>query len=212
MECFLCDREWTLQLMDAEDREVMVCEHCAKDLLNGSSNHIDRGPRFIMYKWVIYASTNPNVITCRWCWAPVHKEQAAMQDWRCIWCTANSLYLKRKWVEAEWHYCTECGAIHRHWMCPTGLGDDINTNTYLSFQVGNENKAWNPKWDSLNKSSYVKKIWQFQTERELRASDIDLLEKFYHHWKKFSHYYTREPINIEWEVSYYNYQIMFHLL
>lgn len=200
MKCFLCDREWTIKFMDWNDVETSLCPECAKKLLNNNN--------CIIYKWVVYSNTNPNITICNGCWAFVHREQAAIQGWRCVMCAASRFYLKKKWIEAEWHYCPDCWAIHQHWICPTWMTDEVKTSNYLSFQIGNENKSWHPKWESLNKSSYVKKIWQFQTERELRESDVELLEKFYCHWKKFSHYYTREPINIEWEVSYYNYRVI----
>ena len=201
MECFLCDKEWTIKFMDWDNIETSLCPECAKNLLNDNN--------CVLYKWVAYAVQNPNVTTCRNCWSFVHNEQAAIQDGRCLYCQATYFDIKNRWATAQWHYCVQCDAIHRHWMCPTWLTDDVKTSSRsLSFSVNNENKAWNPKWDAVDKNRFIKTVWQFQTERELREEDRKLLEKFYHWYKKFQHYYTREPVNIEWELSYYNYELV----
>ena len=199
MECFFCDNEWTVKWMDADNVEVMICKTCASSKLLEHSA--------VIYKWILYSHNNPNVTTCSSCWWYVHKEQKAINSWRCINCEARYRWLRYGRDATEYFYCHDCDAIHRKGMCPTGLTDEVQSSHSLSFTVSNQNKSWNPKWDA-RVSNYIKKIWQFQTERELRDSDKKLLEKFYRHWKKFSHYYTREPVDISGEVTYYNYNIV----
>ena len=199
MECFLCDREWTIKAFDTDNNECYFCEVCAKKLLDEDN--------WVMYKWELYSWFHQDVTPCRWCWHPVHKDQAAIQDWRCINCQSIYFNLKNN-TDAKAHYCCLCDAIHPKWMCPTGLHDEVVASETLSFSVRNQDKNWYIKWDATDKSSYVKTIWQFQTERELRDEDKDMLDRFYRWYKKFTHYYTREPVNIEWEVSYYNYELV----
>lgn len=153
----------------------------------------------IVYRWEYYANTHNDYKTCRSCSAGVHRNIFTATEWLCYAC------YKRRHPEAT--YCIWCWTVHTNWICDWGLKDkQVKSNNCLSFSVGNDSKSWSASWESKTRLDYVKKIWQFQTEKELNIATQDLLWKFYK-GLPFKHYYQREPVNIEWEAAYENLQI-----
>ena len=206
-KCDLCWWEWTVRFVNQNWEEWYLCEDSAKKYLDKEV--------WVFYKWIIYEVGWPDVTRCRNCSKPMHREQYALQNWLCLSCKARREYMRNSdgwfWTHSDALYCIHCWGIHAKGMCPTGLHDDIQTHQTLSFSKNNECKEWKFKWDAVTKESLIKSIWQYQTERDLGNDEVELLGTFYRNTKKFIHYYTREPINIEWEVQYYNYDLLWKI-
>ena len=171
------------------------------------------------YKWVYYHNRHPSVTSCNACWAPIHVNAYSASWGYCNRCIARRYIWERHYynwynngTERNVVYCTNCWAFHIDWLCNWCLDDArISKENYLRFTVRKDHKSRDPKGcastDSVS-DRYIKTIWQFQTERDLDAETMSMLKDFYHHTRDFKHYYTREPIHIEWTVVYQNTKIL----
>ena len=191
-----CDKEWIYKYHEYEWAIKMVCEDCL--------NKIYTNYWAVMYKWEYYNYDNPNVWRCNNCWHPAHREQLDQQNWYCMSC----FYRRNRWTWHSAYYCPECGCMHT-WLCTWGITSVwAKVTSSFRFVISNASKSWSAKWEAHSNDKYIQSIWQYQIERTLDEDTKKLLEEFYRWYKKFNHYYTREPITIKWEVSYYNYKAL----
>lgn len=187
-----------------EDKELINVKHSGnfdmsycKECLNNKLAKAE----LAYFRWEYYDRNHPDIRLCSSCSTPIHKEFALHSDWYCMRCTMRY----RSWLR----YCPTCWVYHRDWICNASLADDTpSVDGRLNFVVRNDSKSWNPRGEAVDNTSYIKSIWQFQTERETPTKIKELLTEFYHHNKTFNHYYTREPIKIEGTVRYNNVQIL----
>ena len=156
------------------------------------------------FKWKYYSWLHPDIVFCEWCSRKIHKNFAHTSNWYCLKCLLR--------YPDNWCFCVKCWTRHRDGICNASLSDNIPVvNGRLNFVVRNDNKSWNPRGEAVDNVSYIKKIWQFQIERETPVDVAEMLRKFYHWWKTFQHYYTWEPIHIEGTVKYNNMQVICNL-
>lgn len=213
--CWRCDKECEWITVEIRPGEVetnsvtwepyLYCETCLNNWIVEN--------KVVYYKWVYYNKTHPDITTCDSCWNIVHRNIYAATGWYCNRCTLRRWvrYSSYDWqrVPNEYRYCPNCWAFHREWLCNWCL-DDIKTrnDTCLRFTIRKDHKSRDPKGWAYNDNKYIQSIWQFQTERDLSQDTKQMLIDFYHHCKNFNHYYTREPIYIEWDVTYSNTKIL----
>lgn len=196
----MCDWDWcnkpgVYNCYDANNECKVLCYDCAKSIMKDAP--------MVFYNWELFTADNINIVNCPGCWAAIHREQLINQ-WNCNQC----IYRRNQWTSHPAHYCTECWCMHT-WLCLWWLSSaKAEDRSHIRFTVRNDSKNWSARWESKDNSKYIRKIWQFQIEREITKKAQELLTKFYHWYQTFTHYYTREPVRIEWEVSYYNYRAL----
>lgn len=186
------------QLLTEGLQQVSYCEECLNNMI---AKH-----EVVYYKGEYYWHTHPSIMLCDRCWYPTHANVYSSNNWYCNKCFLNSRYIK------DIKYCPDCWCYHWEWLCTWCLNDiSLKNKTGLSFSVRKDSKSRDPKgweYDGNSDADYVKSIWQYQIERDLSPETSAMLKDFYHHSKDFKHYYTREPIYIEWEVTYNNTKIL----
>ena len=204
--CSNCNKDKTCHTIEATQWEMMTndwgivyyCEECLNNMI--AKNEI------VYYKDKYYWCEHPFVVRCDRCGHPVHINIYSSNSWYCNKCFLNSR------PRQDVKYCPDCWCYHSEWLCTWCLNDiSLKNKTGLSFSVRKDSKSRDPKgweynWNS--DSDYVKSIWQYQTERDLDPETSKMLIDFYHNSKDFKHYYTREPIYIEWDVTYNNTKIL----
>ena len=176
-----------------------MCVDCAKELLyNWEAT---------LFKWEYYKRWHQDVVTCSNCSNLVHREAYRAQHWYCLKCAVE------RWNTEDNFFCPQCWVYHTYWVCDWNIADTtVAINWRLSFSVRNDSASWNPRGEAVSNESYVKSIWQFQTERELPEEISKMLWQFYHWSKTFTHYYTREPVNIKGTVKYSNIQALQNIM
>ena len=200
MYCGKCDKQVneivTVYWWNVDEH---MCIDCAKKLLYDWSATI--------FKWKYYKSWHPDVVHCDMCSKLVHREAYRAQHWYCLKCAVE------RWNAEDNFFCPQCWVYHTYWVCDWNINDTtIAINWRLSFAVRNDNANWNPRGEAVSNETYIKSIWQFQTERELPEDISKLLWQFYHWCKKFTHYYTREPVHIKGTVKYSNVQALQNIM
>lgn len=191
MKCIKCSKETdTVEVLWRSWAVDNMCSNCVNNLIATG--------RAAYFKWQYYYSDHSDITLCDACSTPIHRQFYNASGWYCLRCAQ-----KRLWERAR--YCPQCGVIHRDWICNGWVQDTtIVVDWRLSFSVRRESKSRDPRGWASSLVSYVKKIWQFQTERDLNDNTQSMLNSFYHWCKTFKHYYTWEPIHIKWTVSYNN--------
>ena len=195
MQCPKCHKE-VEELIHMEWEWVDAtgfCKECMNNLLVKEE--------CTFFQWKYYSRFHPDVTRCDSCSCLLHRKFHQSSGWYCLHCFM-------KYRSSQGRYCPTCGVIHRGWVCNAWLVDNSPvTDGRLNFTVRRESKSWSARGEQTECASYVKSIWQYQTEREVPEEVSTLLSNFYY-WKKFNHYYTREPIDIEWTVKYNNTQVL----
>lgn len=193
MPCSICwkDEELITVHIDNNVVEQTKCIHCINNLLANR--------RLVYFKWEYYSEWHPDIMWCSICSAPMHREFWASSGGKCLHCA------KRNWYT----YCPQCGIMHKNWMCDGWIQDaPVTTTSRISFAISNDSKSRDPKGWSVWATDYIKKIWQYQTERTLSSDTQEMLKKFYKNNKTFTHYYTREDVKITGTVKYNNVRML----
>ena len=184
-----------------EDKELAnVMSHWYWPICINCANNQVANNELVYFKWNYYPKNHPDVCRCDSCSRLIHREMYTMQWGYCQWCMIKY----RSWV----YYCPRCWVVHQ-WMCNGWLMDVSPTADWrINFTVRRESKSWSARGESVDNTSYISKIWQYQIERELPSDVKELLRRFYYSNNNFLHYYTREPIYITGTVKYNNTQVI----
>lgn len=191
MKCSSCLQDiWTIAI-EWDNSWAMYCVNCL--------NNKAAKDEVVYFKWKYYERTHPDIRRCDSCSCLIHKDEYIWNRGYCLWCMM-------KYRSAT--YCPQCWICH-DWVCNGWLTDNSPVRDgRLNFTVRRESKSWSARGEAVENNTYIKSIWQYQTERETPSDIKEMLRKFYYWSKVFSHYYTREPINITGIVKYNNTQIL----
>lgn len=202
MHCIKCWEEITgadIIVHNSNNIDEHMCEECAQKWLYEHN--------IAIFKWEYYNVRHPDIMRCDCCDNFIHRDMYRAQQWYCLKCVVQRYNLP------EYFYCSQCGVYHIDWVCNWNLSDTtLAVNWRLSFSVRNDNGNWNARGEATDNNTYVKSIWQFQTERELPETISKMLWQFYHWSKTFKHYYTWEPIDIKGTVKYSNVQALQNIM
>lgn len=155
--------------------------------------------KYPFYDWKYYDFTHHDITRCRHCDKKIHRN--LLLDGRCLKCH----HLEEG---SDIIYCTECKHIHaKNKPCNVLKDIDYVDNEVVKFgesvEVNTASSSFSPKWECV-RNDIVKKIWQYQSERELPNNIKETLNAFYkQHWK-FNHYYYWWDYKIEWDIFYMN--------
>lgn len=157
---------------------------------------------YTFYDWKYYNYDHPDVFRCMSCDRFLHLN--LLYHWECC---------LRCCHESEWRkdviYCPNCKHIHIKWdVCDNWLRsvdhiDDMSVNFWNITNVNTVDYSFHSRWD-CERWDLVKKIWQYQSERDLPSDIKTALENFYCGRYKFNHYYYRWDYKIEWDITYMN--------
>ena len=201
MECSECHKECTeLVAVHTDVMDKHMCNECLNKMLYNNN--------WAVFKWEYYTNSHPDIVSCDACWTMIHREMYRAHHWYCLKCIVDRYGMDYN------SFCPQCGVYHILWVCDWNITDwTILTDWRLSFTVRTDNSlSWNARWEATDNVSYIRSIWQFQTERQLPDDVANDLKSFYHWCKNFNHYYTREPITIKWTVKYNNMQALKNIM